>query len=150
VDVGIAKQLCVFCVACVGVCVVDDCIQVSRKRPNGELERFSNAREVLTLLRSINSRKAVEKTKSRFPDAEAYLERCGHLSTFRDAVDNKENREPIISLCQFSREKRSKESFIGWLPCPFSEANQNFWSCLQFIITDTGITASPLNDTTVC
>jgi len=74
-DVGIAKELCIFCVACVGVCIVDDCIRVNRKRPNGEIERFNNAREVLMLLCNINSRKAVERTKSRFPDAEAYLKR---------------------------------------------------------------------------
>ncbi len=64
-EVGIAKELCIFCVGCVGVCLIDDCIQVSRTRPNGKIERFSNAREILTLLRNINSRKAVERAKSR-------------------------------------------------------------------------------------
>jgi Fe-S-cluster-containing hydrogenase component 2 len=64
-EVGIAKELCVFCVGCVGVCLIDDCIQVNRTRPNGETERFSNARQILTLLRNINSRKAVERAKSR-------------------------------------------------------------------------------------
>lgn len=64
-EVGIAKELCIFCVGCVGVCLIDDCIQVSRKRPTGKIERFSNAREILRLLRNINSRKAVERTKSR-------------------------------------------------------------------------------------
>jgi Fe-S-cluster-containing hydrogenase component 2 len=64
-EVGIARELCVFCVSCVGVCLVDDCIQVSRKRPSGEMERFSNAREVLMLLRNVSSTKAVERTESR-------------------------------------------------------------------------------------
>ena len=64
-EVGIVKELCIFCVGCVGVCLVDDCIQVSRTRSDGKIERFSNAREVLALLRNINSGKAVERTKSR-------------------------------------------------------------------------------------
>jgi len=72
-EVGIADELCVFCVGCVGVCLVDDCIQVSRKRPSGEIESFSNAREVLILLHTINSKKAVERTKSRFQNIEAQL-----------------------------------------------------------------------------
>lgn len=72
-EVGIAEKLCVFCVGCVGVCLIDDCIQVSRKRPSGEIESFSNVREVLILLRTINSKKAVERTKSRFQNIEAQL-----------------------------------------------------------------------------
>lgn len=70
-EVGIVGELCIFCVACVGVCLIDDCIQVKRKRLNGEIERFSNAREVLVLLHNIASGKAVERTKSRFPLIEA-------------------------------------------------------------------------------
>jgi ferredoxin len=72
-EVSIAEKLCVFCVGCVGVCLIDDCIQVSRKRPSGEVESFSNAREVLILLHTINSKKAVERTKSRFQNIEAQL-----------------------------------------------------------------------------
>jgi len=72
-EVGIDDELCVFCVGCVGVCLVDDCIQVSRKRPSGEIESFSNAREVLILLHTINSKKAVERAKSRFQNIEAQL-----------------------------------------------------------------------------
>ncbi len=64
-EVGIAKELCIFCVGCVGVCLIDDCIQVSRKRPDGKIEKFGNAGEVLTLLRNVNSKKAVERAKSR-------------------------------------------------------------------------------------
>jgi ferredoxin len=73
-EVSIAEELCVFCVGCVGVCLVDDCIQVSRKRPSGEIESFSNAREVVILLHTINSKKAVERTKSRSQNIEAQLE----------------------------------------------------------------------------
>ena len=76
-EVGIVKELCVFCAACVWSCVVDDCVQVSRKRPNREIERFGTPREVLMLLRNINSKKRVERLKSRFPDIETFLRRYG-------------------------------------------------------------------------
>jgi len=69
-EIGIVRELCVFCVACVGVCIVDDCIQLCRKRLTGETERFSNPKETLILLRNINSRKAVQRIKSRIRSTE--------------------------------------------------------------------------------
>ena len=74
-EIGVVEDLCVYCGACVLNCIVDNCIQVTRRRLNGEIERFGTPREVLTLLNDINSRKRVERMKSRLPDAEAYLER---------------------------------------------------------------------------
>jgi len=53
-EVGINEDLCVFCAACVLNCIVDDCIQVKRKRVDGEVEEFSNPREALMLLHEIN------------------------------------------------------------------------------------------------
>ena len=76
-EIGIVEDLCVFCAACVFSCIIDDCIQVSRKRPNGEIEKFSSPRDVLTLLRHINSRKTIDRVKSIFPTPESYLERYG-------------------------------------------------------------------------
>jgi len=76
-EIGIVEDLCVYCAACVFSCIVDDCIEVSRKRPNGEIEKFSTPRDVLTLLSNINSRKRFDRLKSRFPTAEEYLERYG-------------------------------------------------------------------------
>ena len=76
-EIGIVEDLCVYCAACVFNCVVDNCIEVIRKRPNGKIERFSTPRDVLTLLRNINSGKRSERLKSRFPTAEDYLERYG-------------------------------------------------------------------------
>jgi len=74
-EIGIVEDLCVYCAACVFNCVVDNCIEVIRKRPNGKIEKFSTPREVLTLLRDINSLKRSDRLKSRFPTAEDYLER---------------------------------------------------------------------------
>ena len=76
-EIGIVEDLCVFCAACVFNCIVDDCIQVRRKRSNGEIEKFSSPRDVLTLLRHINSRKTIDRVKSIFPTPESYLERYG-------------------------------------------------------------------------
>jgi len=76
-EIGVVKDLCVFCEACVLNCIVDNCIQVTRMRPNGEMERFGTPREIFTLINRINSRKRVERVKSRLPKAENYLKRYG-------------------------------------------------------------------------
>jgi len=74
-EIGIVEDLCVFCGACVLNCIVDNCIQVTRKRPNGETERFSTPEDVLTLLHTVGSQKRRKMVRSRFPDEEAYLTR---------------------------------------------------------------------------
>jgi len=76
-EIGIVEELCVFCAACVSNCIVDDCIRVSRQRPNGETEKISTLRDVLKLLGDISSRQRIKRVESRFPTAEAYLERYG-------------------------------------------------------------------------
>jgi len=76
-EIGIVEDLCVYCAACVFNCIVDNCIQVTRKRPNGTVEKFNTPKDVLTLLGNINSRKKFDRLKSRFPTAEEYLERYG-------------------------------------------------------------------------
>jgi ferredoxin len=74
-EIGIVEDLCVYCAACVFNCVVDNCIEVARRRPNGTVEKFSTPRDVLTLLRNIDLRKRSERLRSRFPTAEDYLKR---------------------------------------------------------------------------
>jgi len=74
-EVGIEEELCVFCAACVADCIVDNCIQIWRKRPNGGVERFSKPMDVLILLNNINSEKRIEAIKLLFTDSEAYLKR---------------------------------------------------------------------------
>lgn len=76
-EVSIQGELCVYCAACVWSCVVDNCIQVTRRRPNGGNESISNPKEVLRLLNTINSKKRVGRLKSRFPDLDTYLKRHG-------------------------------------------------------------------------
>lgn len=73
--VNVVEELCVFCTACVLSCIVDGCIKVKRKRPNGEVEEFSTPEQALRLLRRINSQKTQGMVERRLPTAEAYLER---------------------------------------------------------------------------
>jgi len=65
-EVGIVKELCVYCAACVWSCVVDNCIQITRKRPNGETEKICTQKQVLTLLDNINSKKRAKITRDLF------------------------------------------------------------------------------------
>jgi NAD-dependent dihydropyrimidine dehydrogenase PreA subunit len=74
-EVGITKELCIYCGACVLNCIVDDCIKVSRKRTNGEVETFSTPRGVTLLQNIINAKKRLERVKSIFPTLDDYLKR---------------------------------------------------------------------------
>jgi len=80
-EIGIDEELCVFCSACVASCIVNNCIRISRKRPNGGTERFSTPMGVLILLNNINSEKRMEAIKLLFTDSEAYLKRYGKSAT---------------------------------------------------------------------
>ncbi|MDH5448624.1 MAG: hypothetical protein OEY24_04760 [Candidatus Bathyarchaeota archaeon] len=73
--VGIIKDLCVYCGACVLCCIVDDCIKITRKRSDGKVESFSRPWEVVLLFNNINSQRRHSRVKSLFPDTEAYLKR---------------------------------------------------------------------------
>ena len=76
-EIGIIDDLCIHCTACVANCMVDDCIRVSRKRPDGTTESFSNTKDVCVLLRNINLKKGLDRLKSRYPTIEEYFERHG-------------------------------------------------------------------------
>jgi len=71
-DIGIEEDLCIYCTACVLCCCVDNCIRVTRKRPDGKTESFSTPKDVLKLMRKINSKKKREGVKSIFENPEDY------------------------------------------------------------------------------
>jgi len=73
-EVKIVEDLCVYCAACVLSCSVDNCIQVTRKRTNGKIERYGTPNDVHKLLNNINSEKRLDITKHRFPSLERCLE----------------------------------------------------------------------------
>jgi len=76
-EIGIIEDLCIHCTACVANCMVDNCICVTRKRPDGKTESFCNAKDVCVLLRNINLIKRRDRLKSLYPTVEEYLERHG-------------------------------------------------------------------------
>ena len=73
--VGIIHDLCVYCGACVVACIVDDCIEVTRTREDGKVERFSTPLEVVKLFCTINTEQRRKRLESIFPSREAYLSR---------------------------------------------------------------------------
>jgi len=73
-DVKIIEDLCIYCAACVLSCIVDNCIQVKRKRTDGKNENFGTPSEVSKLLKNISSKKRLDVTNRRFPSIERYLE----------------------------------------------------------------------------
>jgi len=44
-EIKIERDLCIYCGACVLNCIVDDCIQIARRRREGSIEKFSTPRE---------------------------------------------------------------------------------------------------------
>jgi Fe-S-cluster-containing hydrogenase component 2 len=69
-EIGITEELCVYCTACVLYCMVDNCIQVERKRANGEIERFSTLIHVCSLLERLNARNRMKTVELVFPERE--------------------------------------------------------------------------------
>jgi Na+-translocating ferredoxin:NAD+ oxidoreductase RNF subunit RnfB len=73
--VGIVEDLCLHCEACVLCCMVDDCITVTRKTPEGKTERFSRARDVVVLESKANTQRRLERACAVLPSAEEYCKR---------------------------------------------------------------------------
>jgi NAD-dependent dihydropyrimidine dehydrogenase PreA subunit len=74
-EVGITRELCIYCAACVLNCIVDNCIKVKRKRPDGTEEVFSKPNEVLALQNRICSYRRNDLIKSIFSSEEEYFKR---------------------------------------------------------------------------
>jgi Fe-S-cluster-containing dehydrogenase component len=72
-EVGITEELCIYCGACVLNCIVDNCIRITRKRENGEIEKFSTPRAFTILENAINTKKRQERARAIFPTVEEYL-----------------------------------------------------------------------------
>jgi Fe-S-cluster-containing hydrogenase component 2 len=74
-EVAVVDDLCVYCTSCVLNCMVDGCIEVTRKCKDGAVERFSTPREVLSLGENTNTEKRIEEIQKILPDEETYLKR---------------------------------------------------------------------------
>ncbi len=77
-EVGIVRDLCVYCGACVLCCMVKDCIKIERKREDGKLERFSKLGDVVKTEEKINSRKRHQRVSEIFPTADVYVDKYKH------------------------------------------------------------------------
>jgi Na+-translocating ferredoxin:NAD+ oxidoreductase RNF subunit RnfB len=66
------EDLCIHCTACVLNCCVDNCITVTRKRPDGKTETFSTPKEALEINRKIAAENKRERVKSRIENPEDY------------------------------------------------------------------------------
>lgn len=73
-EVGFTEELCVYCGACVLSCIVDDCIKISRKRPDGATETFSRPKDFTILQHNINAHRRAKRIREVFPETEDYLE----------------------------------------------------------------------------
>jgi ferredoxin len=73
-EIGFTEELCIYCGACVLSCIVDDCIKISRKRPDGVTETFSRPRDFTVLQHNINSGRRLAIIREVFPGAEEYIE----------------------------------------------------------------------------
>ncbi|MEM2110835.1 MAG: hypothetical protein QXX08_03040 [Candidatus Bathyarchaeia archaeon] len=71
-EIKITEDLCIYCASCVLCCMVDNCIQITRKRPNGKIERYSTPCEVQRILESINSKKRIDVVNRRFKSKEIF------------------------------------------------------------------------------
>jgi Fe-S-cluster-containing hydrogenase component 2 len=69
-EIGIEEDLCIHCTACVFNCCVDNCIKVTRKRPDGKTETFSTPKEALEVNRIIVAKNKRERVKTRVEDSE--------------------------------------------------------------------------------
>jgi ferredoxin len=74
-EIGTAEELCVFCGACVLSCIVDDCVRITRKRANGEIEIFSKPRDFMILQHNIDAKKRRTLILDTFRTPEQYLKR---------------------------------------------------------------------------
>lgn len=59
-QVNITKDLCIYCTACVLICMVDDCIKITRKRADGRIETFSKPKDVVRILQSHGAKKRLD------------------------------------------------------------------------------------------
>jgi Fe-S-cluster-containing hydrogenase component 2 len=69
-EVGIIKELCIYCGACVLSCIVDDCVKIIRKRATGEVENFSKPKDFTILQNNINTKKRIKSILELFSETE--------------------------------------------------------------------------------
>lgn len=64
-QVNIIGDLCIYCAACVLICMVDDCIRVTRRRADGRVETFSKPRDVEIIMQLLGAEKRLKMVNRR-------------------------------------------------------------------------------------
>ena len=72
-EIGIEEDLCIHCTACVLNCCVDNCINVTRKRPDGKTEIFSTPKQALEINRNIATKNRRELVESCIENPEEFF-----------------------------------------------------------------------------
>ena len=72
-EIGIEEDLCIHCTACVLNCCVDNCINVTRKRPDGKTEIFSTPKQALEVNRNIATKNRRELVESCIENPEEFF-----------------------------------------------------------------------------
>ena len=75
--IEVVEDLCLHCDACVLCCMVDDCIKVTRKRPDGKTETFSKPKDLLVLIDKANADKRAQRICDIYPSTEDYCKKYG-------------------------------------------------------------------------
>ncbi|MCW4009769.1 MAG: hypothetical protein NWF05_04010 [Candidatus Bathyarchaeota archaeon] len=75
--IEVIDDLCLHCDACVLCCMVDDCIKVTRKRPDGKTETFSKPKDVIVMVDKANAEKRMQRICDIYPTAEEYCKKHG-------------------------------------------------------------------------
>jgi ferredoxin len=70
--IGIIEDLCVHCQACVLSCMVENCIKISRKRPDSKDEEFGKIDDVTALDQKLNAKKRYSRVNDIFGSWEDY------------------------------------------------------------------------------
>jgi len=73
--IEVIDDLCLHCDACVLCCMVDDCIKVTRKRPDGKTETFSKPKDVMVMVDKANAQKRLQRICDIYPTAEEYCKK---------------------------------------------------------------------------
>jgi NAD-dependent dihydropyrimidine dehydrogenase PreA subunit len=76
--IGITEDLCIHCQACVLCCMVDNCIKITRKRPDCKDEQFSKTRDVVMVNEKLSGKNRFQRVREVLPSLEDYCKKYGY------------------------------------------------------------------------
>ena len=73
--VEVIEDMCVYCGACVFNCMVDNCINIQRTRPDGNVEKFGKPSDVVKLAERLNNQRRFQRVKTNAAIMRRYKEK---------------------------------------------------------------------------